>query len=327
MSEELVLWHDFNVALVTAAAGLLGLLFVALSIHIRALSDRRNEELRAVARTIFLGYVVALAFGFLALMPQSLWALGVELIALNLAAVIPFASAARSGLRPVGVGYDRRVTMIQFVAGFLLFAAALTGSIGVAVGESRALFLMAAPAGVSLPWGVVDARPRRSCPRSPMKSPVSSARYSPSAATTRPMTPPWTMSDDTPASASARPMLRSSNAKRCAAYSTNVTGSESCARYAKNAAPARPTRPRCPPRKRSAPMGFAALGLNRPRRSRGSDSGRISSPYRKFANERTAAAQNGARRSTLARKPPSAGPMMNPIPNATPSMPNRAARL
>ena len=36
MSEDLVLWHDFNVALVTAAAGLLGLLFVALSIHIRA---------------------------------------------------------------------------------------------------------------------------------------------------------------------------------------------------------------------------------------------------------------------------------------------------
>ena len=29
MSEELVLWHDFNVSLVTASAGLLGLLFVA----------------------------------------------------------------------------------------------------------------------------------------------------------------------------------------------------------------------------------------------------------------------------------------------------------
>jgi len=156
MSEELVLWHDFNVALVTAAAALLGLLFVALSIHIRALSDRRNEELRAVARSIFLGYVVALAFGFLALMPQSLWALGVELIALNIAATIPFASAARSGLRPTGVGYDRRVTMIQFAAGFLLFAAALTGSIGLAVGESRALFLMAGLAVLSLLWGVFN---------------------------------------------------------------------------------------------------------------------------------------------------------------------------
>jgi hypothetical protein len=156
MSEDLVLWHDFNVALVTAAAGLLGLLFVALSIHIRALSDIRNAELRAVARTIFLGYVVSLAIGFLALMPQSLWAFGLEVLALNLAATIPFAGAARAGLRPTGVGYDRRVTVAQFIAGFALFAVALVGSIGVAVGESRALFLLAGIAVVALLWGVFN---------------------------------------------------------------------------------------------------------------------------------------------------------------------------
>src|SRR5438132_93097 len=122
MSEELVLWHDFNVALVTAAAGLLGLLFVAPSIHIRALSATRNAELRSVARTVFLGYVVSLTFGFLALMPQTLSAFGVELIFLNLAATLPFAAAARSGLRATGVGYDRRVTVVQFRAGFGRFA-------------------------------------------------------------------------------------------------------------------------------------------------------------------------------------------------------------
>src|SRR5438874_9776139 len=122
MSEELVLWHDFNVALVTAAAGLLGLLFVALSIHIRALSAARNADLRSVARTVFLGYVVSLAYGFLALVPQELRGFGVEVIVLNLAATIPFAAAARSGLRATGIGYDRRVTMIQFGAGFGLFA-------------------------------------------------------------------------------------------------------------------------------------------------------------------------------------------------------------
>ena len=45
MSEELVLWHDFNVSLVTASAGLLGLLFVALSIHVSVLSARQYAEL------------------------------------------------------------------------------------------------------------------------------------------------------------------------------------------------------------------------------------------------------------------------------------------
>jgi hypothetical protein len=156
MSEELVVWHDFNVALVTAAAGLLGLLFVALSIHIRAMNDQRNAELRSVARTVFLGYVVALAFGFFALLPQSLTAFGVELIALNLAALFPFAAAARSGLRATGVGYDRRVTMGQFAAGFLLFVISLTGAIGVTVGETWAIYMSAGIAILSLLWGVFN---------------------------------------------------------------------------------------------------------------------------------------------------------------------------
>jgi hypothetical protein len=156
MSEELLRWHEFNVALVTAAAGLLGLLFVALSIHIRALTHQRNAELRSVARSIFLGYVVSLGFGFLALMPQTIRAFGLELLALNVAASIPFAAAARSGLRATGVGFDRRVTMLQFVAGFGLFAAAITGSIGVAVGEATALYVVAGIAVVALVWGVFN---------------------------------------------------------------------------------------------------------------------------------------------------------------------------
>jgi len=156
MSEELALWHDFNVALVTAAAGLLGLLFVALSIHIRALSDRRNAELRSVARSVFLGYVVALAFGFLALLPQSLVWFGVEIFLLNLLAIVPFSAAARSGLRASGVGYSRNVTILQFLAGFGLFATALVAAIGVAVGATWALFLIASLAVIALLWGVFN---------------------------------------------------------------------------------------------------------------------------------------------------------------------------
>jgi hypothetical protein len=156
MSEELVLWHDFNISLVTASAGLLGLLFVALSIHVRVLSTSRNAELRAVARSIFLGYVVSLAIGFLALVPQSLSAFGLELLVVILAATVPFAAAARSGLRATGVGYDRRVTIVQFIAGFGLFAAAIAASIGVFVGEAAALYFIAGFGVLSLVWGVFN---------------------------------------------------------------------------------------------------------------------------------------------------------------------------
>lgn len=62
---------------------------------------------------MFLGYVVSLAIGFLALVPQTLSAFGLELLAVTLAATLPFAAAARNGLRATGVGYDRKVTLLQ----------------------------------------------------------------------------------------------------------------------------------------------------------------------------------------------------------------------
>lgn len=156
MAEALVAWHDFNVSVVTASAGLLGLLFVALSIHIRTLTAKPNAELRSIARTVFLGYVVALGVGFLALMPQELGPLGIELLALVLLAVLPFASAARDGLRATGIGYDRRVTVLQFIAGTGLFGVTIASAVAVATGEERALFIVGGIAVLSLLWGVFN---------------------------------------------------------------------------------------------------------------------------------------------------------------------------
>jgi modulator of FtsH protease len=156
MPEELALWHDFNVSVVTASAALLGLLFVALSIHMRVLSAAENAELRSVARTVFLGYVLSMGIGFLALMPQTLWAFGLELLVVVVAATLPFAAAARAGLRATGVGYDRRVTIVQFVAGFALFVVTIAAGIGVAVGEVAALYVVGGIAVLSLLWGVFN---------------------------------------------------------------------------------------------------------------------------------------------------------------------------
>jgi hypothetical protein len=141
---------------VTAAAALLGLLFVALSLHARALAATRNAELRSVARSIFLGYVVALGFGFLTLVPQPLGPLGWELLGLVLAATLPFGAAARSGLRARGIGYRRRTTVGQFLAGFALFVVTIAAAIGVALGESGALYVIAGVAVLSLLWGVFN---------------------------------------------------------------------------------------------------------------------------------------------------------------------------
>ena len=52
MSEDLALWHDFNLCVVTASAALLGLRFVALSIHMRVLSAMENIERRGIAHPL-----------------------------------------------------------------------------------------------------------------------------------------------------------------------------------------------------------------------------------------------------------------------------------
>ena len=156
MPDELLAWHDFYVSLVTAAAGLLGLLFVALSLHIRALTDRRNAELRSVARTVFLGYVGALGIGFFALLPQTLRALGVELLVLFLVTTIMFVAAARTGLRATGIGYERTITILQFVAGIGFVIVTNAAAVGVIAEEPIALYVVGATAVIGLLWGVFN---------------------------------------------------------------------------------------------------------------------------------------------------------------------------
>src|SRR5207244_6142587 len=111
-------WRAFRVGRGTASAALRGALFVALSLHVRTLVAPRNAELRSIARSIFRGYVVPFAVGFLELIPQNLSSLGVELIVLLLVSLIPFVAAARTGLRASGIGFDRRVTLLQSIGGF-----------------------------------------------------------------------------------------------------------------------------------------------------------------------------------------------------------------
>jgi len=156
VSEELVAWHDFNISLVTAAAALLGLLFVALSLHVRTLVAPRNAELRSIARSIFLGYVVPFAVGFLELIPQNLSSLGVELIVLLLVSLIPFVAAARTGLRASGIAFDRRVTVLQYIGGFVVYAITFAGAIVVLAGQPSGLFVFGGLAVVSLLWGVFN---------------------------------------------------------------------------------------------------------------------------------------------------------------------------
>src|SRR5260370_34732956 len=88
---------------------------------------------------------------------------------------------------------------------------------------------------------------------------------------------------------------------------------------------ARPKSCRCERRRVREPSGFAMCQADLERRSFGRDSGRTNKPYMALARLSAAAAQNGKRRLMLPRNPPTAGPMMNPMPKEAAREPNRLA--
>jgi hypothetical protein len=77
-------WHDFFLLAGTAAVTLVGLLFVAISIHIDALVHPRREALLAVARAVLMSFVMVMVLSLAALMPVAGGrVLGIQCVALG----------------------------------------------------------------------------------------------------------------------------------------------------------------------------------------------------------------------------------------------------
>lgn len=143
-------WHDFGVALVGASAALLGLIFVVVSIHLRAVVD--DPVLRRRAEILLGLLAMALAASAALLIPgQSREALAVELmpialIYIALSSVATF-SASHS---PRGITRDR---LARFFLGELSAGLVFVGGLGLLVHALGGAYLVAA--GVVL--GVLSA--------------------------------------------------------------------------------------------------------------------------------------------------------------------------
>src|SRR5688500_242422 len=76
------LWQEIFAMLAQAVAALIGLLFVAMSLHVREIIERPDLHARAFNNTFAL--VMILIVTAACLVPQRPLALGIEIIALNL---------------------------------------------------------------------------------------------------------------------------------------------------------------------------------------------------------------------------------------------------
>ncbi|MGA2791995.1 MAG: hypothetical protein ABSE69_00460 [Roseiarcus sp.] len=136
--ESLPEWRQLYGLLGGAVAGLIGLLFVAVSVHAAALSSERLWHVRSLAVHALISYLLLLMLAALLLIPnQSALRLGLEIVALGVIGMVRLARFAFRTLRSsVLIGVSRN----DWLRTFAVSAATAFGlvAIGVAVAAAAA---------------------------------------------------------------------------------------------------------------------------------------------------------------------------------------------
>jgi hypothetical protein len=135
-------WHNLYVMLGTSSAALIGLLFVATSLHLREIVNDAVYKLRAQYTTLIL--LGTLLQATVILTPQPAQILGAELLAINLWGIsFPLrlllkAIKIKASQRRGGVSIRRAAF---FIAGYLL---GITGAAVIAAGADWGMYLVTA---------------------------------------------------------------------------------------------------------------------------------------------------------------------------------------
>jgi len=123
-------WHDYFLLAGTAAATLMGLLFVSLSIHLEKVVAVRGAHLEAMAREAFVSFVIVLAISLMFLsVDLSRRPLGVSMVMLGLIRGVLSVGRLRQALRSSDAdrGISRSGLLARFAfplaaSGFLIWA-------------------------------------------------------------------------------------------------------------------------------------------------------------------------------------------------------------
>jgi hypothetical protein len=135
-------WHNLYLMLGTSSAALIGLLFVATSLHLREIVNDAVDKLRAEYTTLIMLGTLVQATAILT--PQPLQILGAELLVANLLGVsFPFQllhKATRIKASPRRGGFSTRRAAF-FIAGYLL---GIAGAAVTAAGADWGMYLVTA---------------------------------------------------------------------------------------------------------------------------------------------------------------------------------------
>jgi len=157
-------WHELFVATATAAAALLGLIFVAISLHMREIETRPTLRLRARLNLQALGSVLTASLAALLPGQGPRW-LGVELLAISFAYLgLVAVGCLRTAREIQGLPADVRFRVLLQNSVLILQVAA---SVSLMTGRGPGLYLEAPMVLLALPvtifnaWNIVFARELR----------------------------------------------------------------------------------------------------------------------------------------------------------------------
>lgn len=91
-------WHDFYMLTGSAAATLIGLIFVAVSLHIDVIATaKKSSDISTLARQTFSNFIFILSFAFIFMVPSDTpFGIGIPLLLLGLIGIVQTASLYRS---------------------------------------------------------------------------------------------------------------------------------------------------------------------------------------------------------------------------------------
>ena len=141
-------WHDFYIVAGTASATLVGLLFVSLSLHLRAVLAR--PEVRGLARATLANFGVVLLVALVLVIPQDAPAAGLAFQAIGVASILiiagPVLAASRSRTRTIRIW----LLVMRFALSVLCYAGAVVAGVLVTTGNFRTAFAVLAAATIVL---------------------------------------------------------------------------------------------------------------------------------------------------------------------------------
>jgi hypothetical protein len=161
VAAEFIEWRDFFSTTATIAGALIGLLFVAVSLHLRLIAEDEHADLRLDAQSNLIAYVLAMAFSLVPLIPQSYHALGAEFLVTSALLFIIFVRISLLQLRRHTRAYDRRTVWFLTLLRASTVASCAVGGAGVLADQPWPPYLLAV--GVSLlltasvfrTWGLI----------------------------------------------------------------------------------------------------------------------------------------------------------------------------